>query len=700
MSDGRYKKLLEPGHIGSVKVRMRLIKTGSNPGFYRYEDGNVPRQIIDYYEALAAGGAGLVTVGAGEIDYPIGTVPTWGYRMDEEKYIPGLKKLADAIHKHGAPAFIQEFHMGPMHPEIASGQQPIAASSLSKEELPRPSFFVAREMTIEDIKRVEERFVNAAMIAKKAGFDGVEVNGAANHLINSFLSRAWNKRHDAYGCDSLENRGRFLVEIIDGIRKATGRDFGMMVMINSLESGLKEGINIEESKSFAMMAEKAGADAIHARVEFYTNPKDLMKRDSTHFPDMVPYPEMPENLEKEIDMSRYGQGGWVPAAAEIKKAVSIPVIVIGQIDPDLGERILREGKADFISYNRRLMADNELPNKIREGSEEDIAPCSACMICFDRVEHGQSPRCRINAALGREKEYEIKPAKKKKKVMIIGGGPAGMEAARVAALRGHDVSLYDMMGRLGGSMLVATVMKGFEKEDLLGLIRYFKTQVTKLGVNVRLGTEVTPELVRQINPDVLLIAAGAKHNIPGIPGINSRRVMTSDKLHNMFKFFLRFAGPKFLRRAARFFMPILLGKDVVVIGGRLHGCQTAEFLVKRGMNVTIVDNCRDEQIGDGLLETFMKPWLLLWLDEHGVKIISEVKYEEINREGLVITAKDGKRQTIKASTIVTAMPLLPNIEFFNRFRNTAKDVYPVGDTRDPGYIVDAVADGSKIAREI
>jgi len=187
MGNRKYTKLLEPGYIGNVKIRMRLIKTGANPGFYRYEGGNVPQQITDYYEALAAGGAGLVTVGAGDIDYPIGLIPTWGYRMDEDRFIPGLKKLADAIHRRGAPAFIQEFHMGPMYPEGVSGLQPIAASSLSRSEMPRPNFSVAREMTVEDIKRVRERFVHGAVIAKKAGFDGVEVNRAANHLINSFL---------------------------------------------------------------------------------------------------------------------------------------------------------------------------------------------------------------------------------------------------------------------------------------------------------------------------------------------------------------------------------------------------------------------------------------------------------------------------------------------------------------------------------
>jgi 2,4-dienoyl-CoA reductase-like NADH-dependent reductase (Old Yellow Enzyme family)/thioredoxin reductase len=701
MGSKTHAKLLEPGYIGAVKTKSRLIKTGSNPGFYPYDRGIVHQQIVDYYEALAAGGVGLVTVGAGEIDYPIGTVPDHGYRQDEEQFIPSLKMLTDAIHKYDCPAFIQLFHMGPMHPAAFTGLQHIAASSLSLEELPRKDFTpFAKEMTLEDIKRVQGRFINGAVIAQKAGFDGVELNHACNHLGNSFLSLAWNKRHDEYGCDSLENRGRFLVETIKGIKEATGKDFPVAVVINSLEAGLKDGITLEECKAFAVMAEQAGADAIHPRVEFYTNPRDIMKRDSTHFPDMVPFPSMPKNVEKELDFSHHGEAAWVPAAAEVKKVVSIPVIAVGRLSPDLGEKILRDGKADFISHNRRLMADHDLPRKIAEGRPEDIAPCTACMTCFARVEHGQSPQCRTNAALGKEKEYEIKPAGTKKKVMVVGGGPAALEAARVAALRGHTVSLYTAMSRLGGSMLVAAVVKGTEKEDLPGFARYYETQMKKLGVEVHRGAKVTPDLVKKVKPDVLLVASGAKHDIPDIPGMKSRKVMTGEKLHHMLKFFLKFAGPEFLRWGTKFALPVMLGKDVVVIGGRLHGCQTAEFLVKRGRNVTIVDTCPEEQIGEGLLETFMKPWLLLWLGDKGVKILPEVKYEEVNKEGLVITTKDGEKQILKADKILTAMPMLADTEFFDSFKGTAKEIYALGDTREPALIVDAVADGAKVGREI
>jgi 2,4-dienoyl-CoA reductase (NADPH2) len=701
MGGKKYERLLQPGYIGPVKTKSRLIKTGSNPGFYPYDDGMMHQQIVDYYEALAAGGVGLVTVGGGEIDYPIGTVPDHGYRHDDMRYVPSLRRVVDAIHAYDCPAFIQLFHMGPMHPAAFTGLQHIAASSLSLEELPRKDFTpFAREMTLDDIKRVQERFVNAAAVAQEAGFDGVELNFACNHLGNSFLSRAWNKRHDAYGCDSMENRGRFMVETIRGMKEATGKDFPIAFMLNSLEAGLRDGITLEECKAFARMAEEAGVDAIHPRVEFYTNPRDIMKRDSTHFPDMVQFPTLPEHVEKELDFSHHGEAAWVPAAAEVKKVVSVPIIAVGRLSPDLGENILRDGQADFISHNRRLMADHDLPRKIAEGRPEDIAPCTACMTCFARVEHGESPQCRTNAALGREKEYEIRPAAQRKKVMVVGGGPAALEAARVAALRGHEVSLYTAMRRLGGSMLVAAVVKGTEKEDLPGFARYYKTQMKKLGVDVHRGVKVTPELARRVAPDVLLVAAGAKHGTPDIPGIDSRKVMTSEKLHHQLKSLLRFAEPEFLRWGTKFALPLMLGKEVIIIGGRLHGCQTAEFLVKRGRKVTIVDTCQREQIGEGLLETFMKPWLLLWLEDKGVKILPEVTYERITKEGLAVTTKDGTRQTLKADKILTAMPMLPDAGFVDSFTGAATEVYALGDTREPALIVDAVADGARLGRQI
>lgn len=225
---------------------------------------------------------------------------------------------------------------------------------------------------------------------------------------------------------------------------------------------------------------------------------------------------------------------------------------------------MRRGKVDFISFNRRLMADHELPNKLAEGRLEDILPCTGCLTCFDNNEHGRPPLCQVNAAIGKEKEYEIKPAKKKKRVMVVGGGPAGMETAKVAALREHEVILYEKEHKLGGSMPLAALIKGFEREDILSLIRYFKTQITKLGVDIRLGKEVNRSVIEEVKPDVLIIATGGTHNIPEIPGINRRNVVISRALHRKLKSYLRFFGPRVLRWLTKFWMP--LGKRVVIMG--------------------------------------------------------------------------------------------------------------------------------------
>ena len=532
--------------------------------------------------------------------------------------------------------------------------------------------------------------------AKKAGFQGIELNAGCNHLLNSFLSRAWNKRKDAYSIGSLESRAKIVVDIIKEIKRRNGKDFAIIALINGVEPGLGKGITSEESQGIAKILQAAGADAIHVRVEFYSKPKDPSLRDSTQFPDIALYPETPFPVGDIIDTSRHGVGGWVPPAVAVKKVVSIPVIAVGRLDPELGEKLLRRGKVDFISFNRRLMADHELPNKLAEGRLEDILPCTGCLTCFDNNEHGRPPLCQVNAAIGKEKEYEIKPAKKKKRVMVVGGGPAGMETARVAALREHEVILYEKEHKLGGSMPLAALVKGFEREDILSLIRYFKTQITKLGVDIRLGKEVNRSVIEEVKPDVLIIATGGTHNIPEIPGINRRNVVTSRALHRKLKSYLRFFGPRVLRWLTKFWMP--LGKRVVIMGGNIQGCQTAEFLVKRGRKVTIVDTAKE--IGDGLLETFVKPHLLIWLDGKGVTMMPGVKYEEITDKGLTITTKGGKKQTIEADTIVTAMPLLPNTELLKSLDGIVPEVYAIGDCREPHLIVDAIAEGSRIARAI
>jgi 2,4-dienoyl-CoA reductase (NADPH2) len=690
----RFERLMEPGYIGSVRTKNRILKTGSTIGFYPWEEGHIQQKVIDIYETLAQGGAGIVTVGAA----PLGVPPGRGYKMDHDKYLPGMTRLTEAIRKYDCPAFLQMFHLGPMFPPHLTGLgwQALSASSLDKSELPVPHLAVPKKLTIAEIEGIVEAFGEQAERAKRAGFQGIELNAGSNHLLNSFLSRAWNKRQDAYGFGSLESRAKIVVDIIKEVKRHNGKAFAIIVLINGAEPGLKKGMAPAESQGIARILQAAGADAIHVRAEFYSKPKDLSKRDSTQFPDIAFYPETPFPLGGVVDDSRHGAGGWVPLAAAVKKVVTIPVIAIGRLDAELGEEILRRGRADFISFNRRLMADQELPNKLAEGRLEDIRPCTGCITCFDSNEHGNPPQCQVNAALGKERKYEIKPAPKKKRVMVIGSGPAGMETARVAALRGHKVILYEKERYLGGSLPLAAMVKGFDREDLLGLVRYLKTQIAKLGVVIRLGKEVGRTVVEKVKPDVLIIAAGGVHNVPRIHGIERREVITSHALHRRLKGFLRFFSPRVLRWLTNFWMPV--GKRVIIMGGNIQGCQTAEFLVKRGRKVTIVDTA--EQIGEGLLEAFIKPHLLNWLDKKGVTMLPGVTYAKITDKGLTITTKKGRKQTLEADTIVTAMPLQPNAELIKSLKGSVPEVYAIGDCKEPHLIVNAIADGSRIARTI
>ncbi len=685
---------MEPGQIGSVRTKNRILKTGSTLGFYPWEEGHIQQKVIDSYEAFAKGGAGLVTVGAA----PLGVPPGMGYKMDDDRYLPGMIRLAEAIRKYDCPAFLQMFHLGPMLPPflVSKGVRPVAASSLDKRELPLPNLAIPQELSISEIEEIVRQFGEQAERSKRAGFQGIELNAGCNHLLNSFLSRAWNKRQDAYGVGSLESRAKIIVDIIREVKRRNGQDFAMVVLINGAEPGLEKGLTPEESQGIAKILQAAGADAIHVRAEFYNRPKDPNKRDSTQLPDIAFYPETPFPLGGVVDDSRHGAGGWVPLAFAVKKVVSIPVIAIGRLDPELGEEILRHGKADFVSFNRRLMADPELPNKLAEGRPEDIRPCTGCTTCFDNNEHGNPPLCQVNAALGKEKEYEIKPAEKKKRVMVIGGGPAGMEVARVSALRGHEVILYEREARLGGALNLAAFIKGFEREDLLGLVQYFKTQMAKLGVKVNLGQEVNRSVIQRIKPDVLIVATGGKHNIPNLLGITNSNVITSHDLHKRIKFFLRFLGPKVLRWATQFWMPI--GKKVLILGGGIQGCQVAEFLVKRGRKVILVE--ASKEIGEGLLEVFIKPHLLQWLEEKGVRMITQVQFEEITEKGLVVTSSEGRRQIFEANTIITALPLLPNTEFLKGIEESVPEVYRIGDCKEPGLIVNAIAHGSRVGRAI
>jgi 2,4-dienoyl-CoA reductase (NADPH2) len=687
----RFHKLLEPYHIGAVKTRNRIIKTAAGTRYTQNTDLHLGDMARAYYEALARGGVGLLNVESPAVDYPLGTTTIHRFRIDDDKYIPVFRELTGAIHRYGCPTFLQLYHSGPWHKKQLFGLQPIAASAIDmSSELDRPKD-LARALTITEIEELVNKFASAAERARKAGFDGVEINAGSSHLLASFLSPYWNRRQDDYGSQSLESRARFLLEILRETRKRVGRDFPVSVMISGIEAvGEGEKVNFGEAQKLAQMLEKAGVDALHMR--FYWRGLDLA---SMH-PESLFYPEplIPrESFPRGLDWGHRGAGVNVPLSAAIKEAVSIPVITVGRLDPELGEKALRQGKADFIGFCRRLMADPELPNKLASGRFDDIRPCLGCKECmrsyFDAV------RCRVNAALGTENQYIIKPATEKKKVLVVGGGPGGLEAARVTAARGNETILYDKEHKLGGLLPMAAMVKGTEIENLPALVRYFERQISNLGVKVVLGKEVTPSAIEEIKPDVVILAVGGVPTLPDIPGINGRNVVSSSELHRSLKKYLRFLGPRFLRWLTKFWMPV--GKRVVIIGGDIHGCELAEFLVKRGRKVTIVES--GERIGEGLVDN-TRTRLLWWLSHKGVTMMTGVKYEEITDNGLSVITREGERQTIVVDTVIPSLPLQPNDELLKSLEGKVPEVYAVGDCKKSGLIIDAIADGSCIAHAI
>ncbi len=697
----RFEKLLEPYHIGKVKTRNRIYKTGATMMYWHEDELHMNETTKAFYEALARGGAGLVVVESPTIDYPFATRWQQQYRIDDDKYIKGLSELVQVIHKHKCPTFMQMVHLGPWQNPLFPNQPPVYEGppiGASPVNLDVPGEFhrdVLRELTIPEIQDVINKYGSAAARAQKAGFDGVDINAGSSHIVHNFLSPFWNRRQDEYG-GSLEKRARFLVEIIKAIKKSAGQDFPIVICMNGIEVGRAVGVDdskcltVEDARKYAQLAEEAGADAIQVRNHW------MGYHVGGFLPDQLFFPEPPVPLKtfpKEYNSSHWGVGANIYLAEGIKKVVSIPVIVVGRLDPELGEKILREGKADFIAMHRRLMSDPELPHKVAAGRLEDIAPCTACGTCLDQSVQ-MKRRCRINAALATEK-YTIDKAKKQKKVVVIGGGPAGMEAARVAAIRGHEVILYEKSPKLGGLLPLAALIKGLEIEDLPGMVRYLKIQINKLGVKTKLGKEVDASVIEEIKPDVVILAAGGILTSPDIKGINNRRVIALPALHRMVKPYLRFFGPRILGWLTKFWLPI--GKRVVVIGGGIHGCETAEFLIKRGRKVTIVDTA--EALGKGMID-FRLPLALEWFSKNGVTMITGVKSMEIIDKGLVITTKEGKQQTIKADSMIPAMPLAPNTSLLKSLEGKAPEIYAIGDCGEPRMIVDAIADGWRIANKI
>lgn len=682
----RFQKLLEPGRIGQLELRNRIVMSPMGTNFAA-EGGFITDRIKDYYEERARGGVGLIIVGVGAIDHPRGRVMPCQVGISDDKFIPGLAELAQAVHRHGAKVAIQLQHGGKLSTEdLAEGYEPVTPSAapipmgevlqdmtsaevaqLMQRFAKMPTSMMTREITLEEIAQVVQRFAQAAECAQKAGLDGVEIHAGHGYLVAAFLSRESNKRQDAYGGD-LKNRARLLLEIIKAVREKVGATYPVWCRLDGQEFGIEEGITPQEAQEVARMVEEAGVDAIH--VSGYGGP-------------VGGFYEAP---------LVYPPGNLVPLAQGIKQVVNIPVIAVGRISPELGERVLRQGQADLIAMGRPLLADPELPNKLASGKLEDVRPCIYCYSCVDQIFRAESVYCTVNAATGKEGEFTLEPAERANKILVVGGGPAGMEAARVAALRGHQVMLYEKGHRLGGSLVFAPIVQR-DNEDFLN---YLVTQIRKLPIKVKLGEEVTPALIEDIKPDVAILALGGSLVAPQIPGVDRHNVISGAELRQMISGRLkRFLKPSAVRWLTRFWMP--LRKRITIIGGDLVGCELAEFLVERGRKVTILES-RQEMAAE---MSIPNRWRLMpRLRQGGVTMLTGVNYEEITPKGVIITTQEGERQTIEADTVVLAGGMEPNVALSQAIEGKVPQIYLVGDCTELRLIRGAIADGARVALTI
>ena len=643
----RLQKLFEPTKIGIMTVKNRMVMAPMETNFGS-ADGFVTSTLIDYYEERAKGGVGMIIVQGCAIDYPGGKPTVRKLGIDDDRFLEGFSDLAQAIKRGGARAVIQLEHGGGVTHSAITGQQPVGPSA-SISPLGEP----VRELSVNEVAELTLRWSQAAVRAQKAGFDGVEIHGAHEHLLAQFLSSHLNQRNDEYG-GSLENRARFLLEVIRACRAAVGSGYPLWCRINGAEYGV-DPADYAKSVQIACWAEEAGSDAVHVSAH-----GSGAQRFSALCPGMP--------------------GIHLAAASEVKKNVKVPVIAVGRIHPELGEWALREGIVDMIAIGRALVADPYLPVKAAEGRLEDIVPCIGCLECVESniravvgvlvdpsSPSGSKFKCTVNPAVGRERECFINPTRSPKRIVVVGGGPAGMEAAMVAKLRGHDVTLMESNTRLGGQLIPAAMPP--HKEWISLLIDYLSTQLTKLNVKVELGKAATLDTLGDAAPDAVIWAAGSTPVKPEIAGIDGAKVV--------------FAADVLTGK-------VPVGDRAVIIGAEMVGCETANFLADNGKKVTVVRRGPQVMTKVGFITQVQ---LLDDLYRKGVELLTGVKYVGFGPEGLAIRTDVGELRSLVADTYILATGAQSNSELLPALRERFGHVYVIGDSLEPRLISDAMSEG-------
>ncbi|MEP4147349.1 MAG: FAD-dependent oxidoreductase [Halioglobus sp.] len=701
-----YNHLLSPGRIAGLNLRNRIVMSpmGSN---LSEADGHCTERIQAYYEARARGGAGMIIVGVASVAWPEGACNPNQVAISSELFLPGLSALARRIKRHGCAAAIQLQHAGKVAVrDIAVGRPMLVPSLPPQDKGDMVNALTADEMhafvksysaegarveyniaSLEDLQRLIEQFADAAGRAQNAGFEAVEIHAGHGYILSEFLSPHVNQREDEYG-GCIENRARLLQQVIRAVKARVGHGFPVWCRIDATEYRIEGGICYDDAVATAALAEAAGADAIH--VSAYANPAS-----GAAFTE-APLVQKP--------------GGYLGFAAGIKQRVTVPVIAVGRIEPEVGDAVIGRGEADFIAMGRKLLADPDLPAKLRQGRPEDVRPCIYCYTCVSRIFVNQHLRCAVNPATGFEHELVVMPAERSRKILVVGGGPAGMEAARVAALRGHRVKLVEQGSALGGTAFFAAL--AYRENGRL--VEYLQEQVARSSVAVELNTTVDEAFLALESPDAVIVATGARRDAPEIPGREQTNVFSGDEMRALMTGSGDLAGRRKLawwQRGALFLAGVLgitrnvalmdklshwwmpLGQHVCIIGGGLVGSELAEFLALRGRKVSLVEE--GEKFAVEL--PLVRRWRVLEeLRELSVVMINNTTLKQVSDCKLTLDCQ-GSEVEIEADTVILASGATGDLDLAQRCESMGLETHVAGDCEGVAYLEGAMRSAHAVA---
>ncbi len=643
-----FEALFKPLTVKGITLRNRIVLPAMNTNFAE-ADGSVSERFTRYYVERGKGGAGLLIVSSAYVD-PKARKRIGSLLLHEDRFIPRLKGFTDAVHATGAKILQQLNHNGRLLVSSSELKTAVMAGSVGPSSIPHlVTGECPRALAVPEIQELAEKFGQAARRAQKAGFDGVEIHGTHGYLINQFFSLYSNRRTDEYG-GTLENRMRFPLEVYRRIRGLTGDDFLISYRLNAREFAPVE-TPLSEVMVFARRLEKEGVDFLHVSAGNAETPAMLLK--------MIPPGSAPPACYADL-------------AAAVKKEVRIPVIAVGRINtPQIADQVLKEGKADLVATGRALIADPHWPEKASRGEPEGIRRCMGCnQGCMERLIKEGEVTCLHNPEVGRE--GEMHPPAEKKRVWIIGGGPGGMEAAVVAASRGHEVELYEKKSELGGQALLAAMAPG--KDEFLAVRDYLVHELKRLKVPVHLNEEMMAGKVLRSQPDAVVLATGCLPLIPEIPGVGHENVVTAWEV---------LKGER-------------VGAKVVLIGGGLVGLETALFLAREGKKVALIEMA-DEIGGD--VGPLNRARLKEALGKMAVEIRCRARLQKIDKTCITVHGEAGEYE-IPMDTVVLAVGAKAQNSLLPALAGKIRQLYSIGDCEAPRKMLEAIHEAYEVAFRI